>query len=150
MRIMELLRCAGRPTGRPYGSLPYRAGTGACPYSFSLGTGMFYRIFFILAFLVVSSFPVQAAGGDEKPLLQREDFAYGMDLSVSGNNSIYGLLLPAEVYQGCTRADLGDLRVFNAQYTVPYVLRSQVSKKTKRAAQALPFFPSFSDTQNRG
>ncbi|WP_446008730.1 DUF3999 domain-containing protein [Candidatus Electrothrix sp.] len=111
---------------------------------------MFHRIFCILAFLVVSSFPVQAAGGDEKPLLQREDFAYGMELSVSGNNSIYGLLLPAEVYQGCTRADLGDLRVFNAQYTVPYVIRSQVSKKTKRAAQALPFFPLFSDTQDRG
>ena len=133
MRIMELLRCAGRPTGRP------------C--SFFSEKDIFFELL-LLSFL--SIFPAQAAGGDEKPLLQRDDFAYGMELSVSGSNSIYGLLLPAEVYQGCTRADLGDLRVFNSKYTVPYVIRSQVSRKTKRAAQSLPFFPLFSDTQNKG
>jgi hypothetical protein len=118
-------------------------------YNFSPGIDMCYRNFFILAFLLVLSFPVQAVAGDEKPLLQRKDFAYGMELSVSGRSSIYGLILPAEVYQGCTRADLGDLRVFNARYTVPYVIRSQIRKKTKRAAQVLPFFPLFSETQGK-
>ncbi len=145
---MKLLRCAGRLIGRPYGALPYRAGTGGYAYSLLSEIDMCYRNVLILSFLFAFSFPVQAAGGDEKSLLQREDFAYGMELSVSGNNSMYGLILPVEVYQGCTRADLGDLRVFNAQYTVPYVLRSQVSKKTERAAQALPFFPLFTDTQD--
>ncbi len=109
---------------------------------------LFWQSFLLVFFIIMG--PDSGWAGDEKPLLQRDDFAYGMELSVSGNNSIYGLILPAEVYQGCTRADLGDLRVFNAQYTVPYVIRSQVSKKTKRAAQALPFFPLFSDTQDKG
>jgi hypothetical protein len=102
---------------------------------------------FLLVFLIIFGTSTVWAG-DEKLPLQREDFAYGMELSVDGKNSIYGLILPAEVYHGCTRADLGDLRVFNAQYTVPYVIRSQVRKETKRAAQALPFFPLFSDTQD--
>jgi hypothetical protein len=81
--------------------------------------------------------------------LQRDDFAYGMDLTISGSHPVYGLNIPAAVYQGCTAADLGDLRVFNADHTVPHLLRSQVSKETKRPAQVLPFFPLFSKTQGR-
>jgi hypothetical protein len=46
--------------------------------------------------------------------LRREDFAYGMELTVSGKNAMYSLTLPADIYKGCTRPDLGDLRVFNA------------------------------------
>ncbi|MGB5686024.1 MAG: DUF3999 domain-containing protein [Candidatus Electrothrix sp.] len=138
---MKLLRCPGRPAGRPYGFL-------------SKIERLFLRDFLdvlMLAFVFVCSFvcycPVQASGDADNRPLQREDFAYGMDLTISGNHAIYGLTLPAAIYQGCTTSDLGDLRVFNASHPVPHLLRSQISKETKRPAQALPFFPLLSDTQ---
>ncbi|MCI5220188.1 MAG: DUF3999 family protein, partial [Candidatus Electrothrix sp. LOE2] len=100
-----------------------------------------------LIFFICST-SVQAGGDNDKRPLQRDDFAYGMNLTISGSHPIYGLNIPAAVYQGCTGADLGDLRVFNADHTVPHLLRSQVSKETKRPAQVLPFFPLFSKTQS--
>ncbi|MCI5139764.1 MAG: DUF3999 family protein, partial [Candidatus Electrothrix sp. AR1] len=131
---MKLLRCPGRLAGRPYGFL-------------SETEMLFLRNFLILVFIFICSSSVQASGDDDNRPLQREDFAYGMDLTISGNHAIYGLTLPAAIYQGCTTSDLGDLRVFNADHPVPHLLRSQVSKETKRPAQALPFFPLLSDTQ---
>ncbi len=129
-----------------------RAGTGACPYNLSSKRERsFLQNFLIQAFVFVCSFvyvfPVQASGNDNNRPLQRDDFAYGMDLTISGNHAIYGLTIPAAIYQGCTTSDLGDLRVFNASHPVPHLLRSQVSKETKRPAQALPFFPLLSDIQ---
>jgi len=135
-----------------------RAGTGTCPYNLSSKIERLFLCnffdFIMLAVIFVCSFiccsPVQASGDDDNRPLQREDFAYGMDLTLSGNHPIYGLTVPAAIYQGCTRADLGDLRVFNANHAVPHLLRSQVSKETKRPAQVLPFFPLLSDTQGAG
>ncbi|WPD23097.1 MAG: DUF3999 domain-containing protein [Candidatus Electrothrix scaldis] len=97
---------------------------------------------FFLFFVVFCGLP--ALCDENTQPLQRENFAYGMDLTVSGNHAIYGLNLPVAVYQGCTRADLGDLRVFNANHTVPHLLRAQVVQETERPAQTLPFFPLFS------
>lgn len=73
--------------------------------------------------------------------LRQEDFAYSMDLIVSGNSAMYSLTLPAAIYKGCTRPDLGDLRVFNAHGPVPHLLRQIEPAKTVRPALALPFFP---------
>ncbi|MCI5166311.1 MAG: DUF3999 domain-containing protein [Candidatus Electrothrix sp. GM3_4] len=132
-----------------------RAGTGTCPYNLSSEIErLFLRNFFdliILAFVFACSFvyifPVQAVESNDNQPLQREDFAYGMDLTISGNHAIYGLTVPAAIYQGCTTSDLGDLRVFNANHPVAHLLRSQISKEKKRPAQILPFFPLLSDTQ---
>ncbi|MCI5212148.1 MAG: DUF3999 family protein, partial [Candidatus Electrothrix sp. ATG2] len=139
----------GKSLCLPFNDPPdFRAGTGACPYTLSSETGrLFFRNFFLLALLLFCGSPVQAAGAEDNTPLQRQDFAYGMDLTISGSNPIYGLTLPAEVYRGCTRANLGDLRVFNASHPVPHLLRIQVSKETKRAAQVLPFFPLLSERQ---
>ncbi|CAK8725721.1 DUF3999 domain-containing protein [Candidatus Electrothrix aarhusensis] len=101
----------------------------------------------LILFLIVCSTPVQASGHDDNQPLQRDDFAYGMDLTISGTHAIYGLTVPAAIYQGCTTSNLGDLRVFNANHAVPHLLRSPVSKEKKRPAQILPFFPLLSDTQ---
>lgn len=87
------------------------------------------------------------AGEDVKPL-HRADFAYGMELSVSGQGAIYGLPVPAMVYQSCTRADLGDLRVFNAQGVVPHLLRPQLSKKNSPQPVDLPFFSLLAEGTN--
>ncbi|CAK8715851.1 hypothetical protein GKODMF_07435 [Candidatus Electrothrix gigas] len=111
---------------------------------------LFWRNLLIFL-IVIGCGPVLADNiwaGDEKSPLQRDDFAYCMELSISGKSSMYRFILPATVYQGCTRADLGDLRVFNSNYPVPYIIQSQNRKQTKRAAQALPFFPLFTETQD--
>lgn len=62
----------------------------------------------ILVFLVLmTAFPLHAT---ERP----EQFAAGAPIRVAGKAAIYGVTLPVEVYSGAARADLGDLRVFNA------------------------------------
>ncbi|MEN8258358.1 MAG: DUF3999 domain-containing protein [Thermodesulfobacteriota bacterium] len=80
------------------------------------------------------------AGEGNKPLM-RADFAYGLELTVQGQGAIYGLPVPPQVYQYCSRADLGDLRVFNGRGVVPHLLRPQVSKKKTPDPVVLPFFP---------
>ncbi len=78
---------------------------------------------------------------DEPQPLRLEDFAYGMKLKVNGGSPVVSLRLPAEVYQGCVRPDLGDLRVFNAHGPVPHLLRPPQPEQAARPAQSLPFFP---------
>jgi hypothetical protein len=52
------------------------------------------------------------------------DFAYGVALDVDGKEALYEVVLPAAVYRGVARADLGDVRVFNgAGDAVPYAWR---------------------------
>jgi len=61
-----------------------------------------------------------AAGAAERPA----DFAYGMPLGVSGEDALYEVTLPAAVYRGVVRADLSDVRVFNAAgEVVPHAFR---------------------------
>ncbi len=86
--------------------------------------------------------------GDEKKPLTRDDFAYGMELTVDGKNAIYGLSVPAQVYQGCTSADLGDLRLFNTRNIIPHLLRPQVRKENSRPSKALAFFPLVGTSGN--
>ncbi|MGX9727434.1 MAG: DUF3999 domain-containing protein [Candidatus Electronema sp. VV] len=80
--------------------------------------------------------------------LRLEDFAYGMELKVSGGSPVVSLSLPAEVYQGCVRPDLGDLRVFNAHGPVPHLLRPPQPEQAARPAQSLPFFPLAEPTND--
>src|SRR5690349_21227002 len=79
------------------------------------------------------------AAGAERPA----DFAYGIPLEADGKDALYEVTLPAAVYRGVTRADLGDLRVFNgASEVVPYALRPHRMTDTETAAPvALTLFP---------
>ena len=104
--------------------------------------------FFLLALALFSS-SLAWAGEDTKPL-HRADFAYGVELSVSGQGAIYGLAIPPQVYQACTRADLGDLRVFNSQGVIPHFIRPQVRKKNTPQPVVLPFFPLMDTVANKG
>jgi len=75
---------------------------------------------------------------------QPEDFAYGLPLTPSGVTPFAEVELPLAVYRALTRADLGDLRVFNgAGEEVPHLLRGPeaVVTETPGAARAVPFFP---------
>ncbi len=93
------------------------------------------------ALLLLLLLAASCSTAPESQPLRREDFAYGMELTVSGNSAMYSLTLPAAIYKGCTRPDLGDLRVFNAHGQVPHLLRQIELEQTVRPAQPLPFFP---------
>ena len=70
------------------------------------------------------------------------DFARGVDIRTHAASSIYRVALPDDVYATVTRADLGDLRVFNAAgETVPHTLRQAPAPDP--AAEAYVAVPSF-------
>jgi len=104
---------------------------------------------FLIPALVLLVILPGLSAAEQKPLV-REDFAFGMDLTINGRNAIYSLLMPAQVYQDCVRSDLGDLRVFNASNPVPHLLRPQLEKENMRPAQAVPFFPLSGNLEESG
>jgi hypothetical protein len=75
------------------------------------------------------------------------DFAYGLPVEAEGNAALYKLELPAAVYRGLVRRDLGDLRVFNgAGEVVPHAFERRAASEAQKAALvALKFFPLYGD-----
>lgn len=72
----------------------------------------------LLLWLLLIAGPVTAA------VPQPTDFAAGCPLPLVEDTGLYALTLPLVVYERLTRADLGDLRVFNgAGEPVPHALR---------------------------
>jgi hypothetical protein len=80
-----------------------------------------------------------AAGAANKPA----DFAWGLPLAIDGKDALYEVTLPGRVHQGVTRADFGDVRVFNAAgEPVAFALRPQPSPASVRTTEVLlPIFP---------
>jgi hypothetical protein len=74
-----------------------------------------------------------------------QDFAYGFRVEAAGTGPIWELTLPEAVYRGVTRADLGDLRVFNAAgAVVPHALRlPRPAEVDAPPAVGLPVFPLY-------
>lgn len=74
----------------------------------------------LLAGAIALSFAAGAAAADAP---EAKDFAYGLAVESEPGRPLQQLTLPDEVYQGVVRADLGDLRVFNAGgIVVPHAL----------------------------
>lgn len=71
-----------------------------------------------------------------------DDYVRGIDVSTYEQRPLIELLLPDEVYQGVTRADLGDLRVFNAAgVAVPHAFcASPAAAAPVVSSEALPVF----------
>ena len=90
---------------------------------------------FVFIMFFISAALVQAA---EKPT----DYAYGLKIEASGSEALYDVTLPPAVYQGVTRRDLGDVRVFNgADEVVPYAWRPRRTEKNAAGASvALTLF----------
>lgn len=85
--------------------------------------------------------------------LQASDFAYGYMLEVDGDGAVYGLSVPEDVYRNVTRADLGDVRVFNSEgRVVPMALRREPDAVTLVPETInLPLFPLYTqDGQSDG
>lgn len=79
---------------------------------------------------------------EEKTALAPTDFAYGFEVNVAGQDSIYKLSLPDEIYATALQGDLADVRVFNRQNSpVPHQVRHKPLQKVTRDAVSLPFFP---------
>lgn len=80
--------------------------------------------------------------------VSESDFAYGYTLEVDGDGAIYSLLLPEDVYHGLTRADRGDLRVFNSQgIAVPHHIRhAEQQVRQEQPDTSLPIFPLYTYT----
>lgn len=76
-----------------------------------------------------------------------QDFAFGVPLEVDGREALYEIELPASVYQGVVRRDLGDLRVFNADgEPVPFALEPRPpQQKEKPQAVAVKVFPLYGE-----
>jgi len=71
------------------------------------------------------------------------DFAYGMPIHADGKDALYEIKIPPALYRGVTRADLGDIRIFNgAGEVVPHALRpSEIRRIEKIVPVQLPAFP---------
>ena len=82
---------------------------------------------------------VMPAHGAEKPA----DYAYGLKIDASGSEALYDVALPPAVYQGVTRRDLGDVRVFNGVgEVVPMAWRPRRMEKADAGVRVpLTLFP---------
>ena len=87
------------------------------------------------------------ANAAERPM----DFAYGMAIAADGAQALYEIEIPAAVYRAVTRADLGDVRVFNGQgEVVPHALRPRVAVKEQAGGPvSLPSFPLWGEGANQ-
>jgi hypothetical protein len=96
---------------------------------------MIMQIFVFITLFLTSVFAYAA----EKPA----DYAYGLAIEASGSEALYDVTLPPAVYQGVTRRDLGDVRVFNAGgEVVPHAWRPRRTEKADAGAvAALTLFP---------
>ena len=69
--------------------------------------------------LIVCLLSAPAQAGPPHPT----DFAFGLPVETEGEAALWRISLPETVYRHVTRADLGDLRVFDrAGHTMPYTL----------------------------
>jgi hypothetical protein len=97
----------------------------------------------VLLLLLASSSALAA----ERP----EEFAYGMPIQADGQVALYEVEIPALVYRGVTRSDLGDIRVFNGQSEeVPHALRPRALTSTESAPTvSLPVFPMYGEASDK-
>jgi hypothetical protein len=81
--------------------------------------------------------------------LSPQDFAFGIPILTASEGAAYRVTLPAGVYRGGVREDLGDIRVFNAHAeVVPYALsRPTARPPTRGPGSALPLFALRGDSQ---
>ncbi len=97
------------------------------------------RLCGLLFVALAAAFPAAA-----QPLAPR-DFARGVRVNPSTDAPLQIAVLPEAVYRTATRADLGDVRVFNAAgEELPHALvESPGGAPAQQRTRALPFFPVY-------
>jgi len=79
------------------------------------------------------------------------DFAYRLPLATEGDHAFFRVELPARVYEGALRRDLGDVRIFNGEGTpvaFAFLPRPAPTREVSAAAE-LPFFPLHAEAGRR-
>ncbi len=91
------------------------------------------------AFALACAALAQSAASAETP----QDYAYRIPLAIDEERAFVRIAVPADVYEGAVRADLGDLRVFNADGAPVAHAFLPLPASTREAAgvAALPLFP---------
>jgi hypothetical protein len=75
------------------------------------------------------------------------DFAYGIPIETDAKDALYEIEIPAAVYRGVTRPDIGDLRIFNGQgEVVPHALRPPTRTILP---VSLPVFPLYGEADQK-
>lgn len=92
-----------------------------------------------LSIMLLAALSLSAAAEEIAP----GAFGYGTLVDTEGGEPLHAVRLPGAVYQRSTRADLADLRVFNAAaQPVPFAIRpAPVPTATPPAGVVLPVFP---------
>ena len=91
----------------------------------------------VMGVLLALALPAVAAAP-----LHSADFAYGIAIETKGEAPFHEFAVPQAVYETATRADLGDVRVFNGRdEVVPHALRRTAAAKATGAWTALTLFP---------
>ncbi len=76
--------------------------------------------------------------------LAPDDFARGVRIDLRDPAPVQAIELPREIYQGVTRADLADLRVFNELgEELPHAVARTAPSPTRLCQQGAPVFPVF-------
>ncbi len=80
-----------------------------------------------------------------QPAVTPDQFAWHQPIETTSAEAIQRFALGADTYAGTARADLGDLRIFNAAgEVVPYALvRREAQSETLTRSTALRFFPVY-------
>lgn len=85
-----------------------------------------------------------AAAAQERP----SEHPYAAPIAVDPGASHYRFTVPAAVYRGASRRDLGDLRVFNGSgEPVPYAFAPRETQPPAPALQTLKLFPLYGDRE---
>lgn len=81
-------------------------------------------------------------------VVEAQDFAYRIELAVTGERAAYRAALPPEVHRGVTRADFADVRVVNgAGEAVPFTLVSGAPRAQAADLRVTPpLFPVFRES----
>jgi len=89
----------------------------------------------IVLLILILCFPLSALA------LQSDDFARGFQLEINSTNTLQKLELPWEVYAASARADLGDIRIFNAKgEEIPLHLQRVAPELVNMDDVVLPMF----------
>jgi hypothetical protein len=85
-----------------------------------------------------------AAAAQEKPL----EYPYAAPIALDPGASHYRFTVPAAVYRGASRRDLGDLRVFNGSAEpVPYAFAQRELQPPAPPLRAVNLFPLYGDRE---
>ncbi|HSD61255.1 MAG TPA: DUF3999 domain-containing protein [Burkholderiales bacterium] len=106
---------------------------------------------FVAAFLLAASVAV-ASAEDTDRALKPDDFAFAIPIEAPTNAAHLRLDIPLPVYQKALRADLGDLRVFNAAgEVVPHAIVMPPATRSRTESLApLSFFPLNARRESKG